>query len=54
MNPNPSHNRRNDTTQYLQGRLNVKVGHKQEVTWLRFILDKMGGVSLNFVPREEL
>ena len=54
MNPNPSHNQRNGTTQHLQGRLNAKVGHKQEGTWLRVILDKMGGVSLNFVPREEL
>jgi hypothetical protein len=54
MNPNPSHNQRNGTTQQLQGRLNVKVRHKQEGTYLRVILDKMGGISLNFMPREQL
>jgi len=54
MNPNPSHNQRNGTTQHLQRRLNVKVGHKQEGTWLSVILDKMGCVSLSFMPREEM
>jgi len=53
INPNPSHNQRNGTTWHLQRRLNVKICHEQEGTWLRVILDKMGGVSLNFVPREQ-